>query len=1250
MIKTIKNAVNKNAWLFLAAAWVYTLSFIFTNYFSYSSSPQKVANILSEYIHGQEKSFKNLVNDSASVNAIISDGPSLIKEQLISDAQGIFAYQVNDLGNSVELFWNTNKMSPAADDLLNPDGNYLVNYENGVFELVKKSFTKNDVKYFFVTLIPVRWQYFMNNEYLSSHFAVTEAITDNYEISLANEGAPVINSNRDTLFSIKETSRSYSDTPVGFSVFLRIVALLCLLTFFSRVASAVVNEKKFRSGFMLLVASFLILRLIVFLLPFPFNYRDNSPLFDPKIYYGGAINCSLGDLFINSLLGLWILLFFRRSANSYIVNLFKKRRILYSFAGYAALIIIPLISFYVTDVISGLVLRSKISFNAADFFSLTGFSITGFIIICILLYMWIYLTGFFVQLINATQISFFWQIILMMIASLLLISLHIFLADSIVLLVIVVLLVFVVSFIKRRDNPSAGSLVSSAYFIFWSILVTALASLLITYQYNIKEKESRLQKAKEMQEQADSTGTYLVRMAVNNFSDEFLKNNFYRFNNPEANIIIKDSLIANNLGAYLNKYTTRIYVFDSSNTGLYNVDSTSYDVINSVIVNKCKAATMPGLYFYRNRPGNYNYIYSKKVMNDGEYRGSVFVLIQPRVYENTALVPELFKQDNDILSAGSGYMFGTYDNRKLVSSIGWFNFSDSVSVNQIPKTGYYFRDSLSYNQLWYNAGNNKLFIIAKKNDGFSNFITLFSYLFVLFIVLAFTVRQGRRVLDNKNTKFSFRNIFRVNIRSQIQATIIGVSILSFLIIGIATISFFIFRFGKNTTTQLINNSQIISSEIEQALASEIIPADIADIANTDSENSFQKKITGIATMHNVDINFYATSGDLLATSQPYLYTRGVISSHMDPKAYYELRYNKGTRFVNTEKIGNFSFQSIYTPVKDDRDETVAYLNIPSLSAENELHDEISGFLVTLIILNALSFIFAGAIAVALTGRITSSLELIGGKMKQIKIGSSNEEIQWSRNDEIGMLVTEYNKMVKQLERSAETLAKSEREGAWREMARQVAHEIKNPLTPMKLSLQYLQRSMEENTPNAVELSKKLASTLVEQIDQLSKIAGDFSQFANIQNTTPERFDINELISSLVNLYKTDEHLSIVYAPTNSHTEVFLDKAQVNRLFTNLIKNAIEASDESKIAEIKIGSFVGRYHITVSVSDNGSGIPQSLQSKIFNPNFTTKSSGTGLGLAICNAIIENAAGEIWFTTAVGKGSTFYVKLPLVPTGS
>ncbi|MEP6465536.1 MAG: HAMP domain-containing sensor histidine kinase [Parafilimonas sp.] len=1245
MIKIIKHALNKNAWLFLAAAWVYTLSFIFTNYFSYSSSAQKVANIISEYIQTQEKSFQNILHDTATLNAIINDEPSLQKQQLLTDAQGIFAYQVNDIGNPVEIFWNTNKMSVAPEDLLKPDGGYLVNYQNGSFDLLKSSITKQGIEYFFITLIPVRWQYFMQNEYLQTHFAVSETISNDFEVAPPNEGAAVINAAGNTLFSITETNPSYNDAPVGFSVFLRVIALLCLFIFINNVASAVVKEKNFKSGFALLVASFLMLRIIIFLFRFPFNYQI-TPLFNAAVYHGGYINKSLGDLLLNAITVLWVILFFRKKIKPATLSSVKSLDGVYNVLIYLSVLILPLISFYITDVISGLVTRSTISFDAADFFSLSIFSLAGFIIICMLLYIWLYVTGFFVQLLEKIKLPFFWQNILVVTCSFLLISLHIFFADAKLLLIVTGFIVLLIFFMRYRDNPSFSSLVNSSYFIAWALILTALASALVVYQNNIKEQQSRLNIAKGMQQQTDSSGTFLVRLALNNFSDNFLQHNFYRFKNTGDSRFIKDSLIKKNLTAYLTKYITKIYVFDKNNQPLNNDDSTSYDVINSVLENRSKPTGVPGLYFYRNKPDAYNYIYARKVVKDSVYLGALFVLVQPRLYESSALVPELFKQTSDIASlTENGYVFGMYDNRKLVSAFTGFNFSDSVNTNQIPTTGYYFKDSVGYNELWYNAGSGKLLVIVKRNNWFFNFITLFSYLFVLFIFLAFAVHTSRNQLNNPDRKFSFKNLFRFNIRTQIQTTIVGVSIASFLIIGVATISFFILRFKNGTTNQLINTSQVISNEIQQALKFEIVTGDILNINDATANNDFEKKIVDIATIHNADVNLYAKNGSLLVSSQPYIYTQDILSNRMDPEAFRQLHYNKSTRFIQTEQIGNFSFQSIYTPVKDEKDETIAYLNVPLLSAQNELKEEISDFLVTLIILNALIFIFAGAIAVTLTGRITTSLELIGGKMKEIKIGSTNEEIAWKGHDEIGMLVDEYNKMVKQLGQSAEALARSEREGAWREMAKQVAHEIKNPLTPMKLSIQYLQKSMEENTPNAVELSKKLASTLIEQIDQLSKIAGDFSQFANIENIHPERFDLTELIQNLVNLYQTDERLSINYINANNNVEIFSDKAQINRLFTNLIKNAIEASDENQIARIQIKQLAQDKNVIISVTDCGNGINESLRSKIFDPNFTTKTSGTGLGLAICKAIVEKAGGKVWFATTPGEGTTFYVNLLL-----
>ena len=252
-------------------------------------------------------------------------------------------------------------------------------------------------------------------------------------------------------------------------------------------------------------------------------------------------------------------------------------------------------------------------------------------------------------------------------------------------------------------------------------------------------------------------------------------------------------------------------------------------------------------------------------------------------------------------------------------------------------------------------------------------------------------------------------------------------------------------------------------------------------------------------------------------------------------------------------------------------------------------------------------------------------------MKEINLEKTNEEIIWTRKDEIGELVNEYNKMVKKLDVSAQLLAKSEREGAWREMARQVAHEIKNPLTPMKLNLQYLQMAIDNNSPGVKKISLYVSNILLEQIEHLSKIASDFAQFANLGNSKNQLFDINHTLISVASLYSANEKVEI---DTNLYPGEILieaDKTQINRLFTNLLQNAVQSVPETRKAIIEIESQLSGDHVIVSIKDNGNGISPEMYSKIFIPNFTTKTSGTGLGLAMCKGIVEKLNGKIWFET-------------------
>jgi nitrogen fixation/metabolism regulation signal transduction histidine kinase len=267
------------------------------------------------------------------------------------------------------------------------------------------------------------------------------------------------------------------------------------------------------------------------------------------------------------------------------------------------------------------------------------------------------------------------------------------------------------------------------------------------------------------------------------------------------------------------------------------------------------------------------------------------------------------------------------------------------------------------------------------------------------------------------------------------------------------------------------------------------------------------------------------------------------------------------------------------------------------------------------------------------------------KMGRIGLGRSNEKIEWKREDEIGSLIAEYNRMVDELERSADLLARSERESAWREMAKQVAHEIKNPLTPMKLSVQYLKKAWDEDMPDFNERLNRISKTLIEQIDSLSAIATEFSDFAKMPSSKRVKVDLKDSIKSAIDLFKDIENvLFSTHFLEEQDYIVLADKKQMMRVFTNLIKNSVQAIGKDSEGRIQIRISVAGDLFRIEVADNGAGMSEEIASKIFSPSFTTKSSGMGLGLTMVKSIINDAGGEISFQSEEGTGASFIILIP------
>jgi nitrogen fixation/metabolism regulation signal transduction histidine kinase len=267
-------------------------------------------------------------------------------------------------------------------------------------------------------------------------------------------------------------------------------------------------------------------------------------------------------------------------------------------------------------------------------------------------------------------------------------------------------------------------------------------------------------------------------------------------------------------------------------------------------------------------------------------------------------------------------------------------------------------------------------------------------------------------------------------------------------------------------------------------------------------------------------------------------------------------------------------------------------------------------------------------------------------LASVELGKKTEPLSYKGNDEIGDLVRQYNRMLEELDESATKLANSEREYAWREMAKQIAHEIKNPLTPMKLNVQQLLRSWNDKSPDFDRKIEIFTNNQIEYIDNLSTIATAFSSFAKMPGNNPAEVDLKEQIRTSLELFiNTDNVRFDVEWPDESRIIVFADKEHLNGIFSNLIKNAIQSVPQDTEGLIRIKMEVKGNRVFVIISDNGTGIPEDIRKKMFTPNFTTKSSGMGLGLSIVKRYVENAGGNIWFESESGKGTTFYVELPV-----
>jgi len=465
---------------------------------------------------------------------------------------------------------------------------------------------------------------------------------------------------------------------------------------------------------------------------------------------------------------------------------------------------------------------------------------------------------------------------------------------------------------------------------------------------------------------------------------------------------------------------------------------------------------------------------------------------------------------------------------------------------------------------------------------------------------------------------------------------VGIIVLSFLLMGCLLVYFLIRLNNLKNMDSFTERTLSVISEMQEKYGDQ-------DRFDRFDKSGLEEELTRLSNLFYTDLNVYSPDGKIFISSKPQVFDEGLISGRMNSKALSELTAGTQTLYFQEEKIGSYNYNSAYFSLYNDKSELLAYINLPFFSHQEDLKREVSDFLVAFMNLYVLFILLSVFISYIISRYLSAPLSLLVNRIGTVQLGKRNAKIDWNKQDEIGRLVNEYNLMIDELEKSAEKLARSERESAWREMARQVAHEIKNPLTPMKLSVQHLQKAWDEKSGDFSERIRRFSKVMSEQIDSLAHIASEFSDFAQMPAAVREDLDLIDLISSVVSMYSGIRNINLELQSGLPSAIISGDKKQLTRVFTNLLNNAVQAIGDKEQGRILISVSKGEKCVLIHITDNGKGISDEVAGKIFLPNFTTRSGGMGLGLAIVQEIIRSMKGKVTFSSA-DSGTTFTLSLP------
>jgi len=693
-------------------------------------------------------------------------------------------------------------------------------------------------------------------------------------------------------------------------------------------------------------------------------------------------------------------------------------------------------------------------------------------------------------------------------------------------------------------------------------------------------------------------------------------------------------------------YRLGVFAFDKENQPILLGQTLGYEQV--VLGNWATAKPLtnaPNVRYCSDLDGTFRYIVSLSVnrMGDASQPATLYLFFDRAHPAPSRTFSKLFfNSPLKNLAQLPRYDFSISKNGRLTVDQGLANMS-TLGSKLANGASAEFKTSIRTDAVAKSADGQTVAAVGHKLGGWLKQVYLFSIIFTLAALCLLALALANAWLKFLPAEYGFRLSASGSLARRIHFWNLSLLAVSFLVVGYLTYQ----HFTRSARDAERSDFTYRASALLTNLKSQALNVAISD----DSlRQGLPQSLSTMTASLGMDAQFFDPSGNLVFSTQEELVRLGILPYKMNPAALSFLKTSPQSERVETEQSAGLAYFIQYRSLQNDQGKVLGYLAVPYHEARGNAEAEISDFIGMLASLYVFLLLIAFGITFLLARSITRPVSLLSVKVQELRLEDKNEPLAYEGDseDEISQLIGQYNRMVSKLESSKIQLVKLEREGAWREMARQVAHDIKNPLTTMKLSMQQLER-LSGSPEQAAAYLRKAITRLIEQIDSLAQIASEFSMFANLDIKSKNDVVINEVVESVHDLFSEQKQVNLSLSLPEERFHILGDKNHLIRVFNNLVINAIQAIPSDRQGHIKVSlSRQGNLSV-IQISDNGGGIPPEIRDRVFEPNFTTKTSGSGLGLAICKKIIEAHDGDIRFVTRDNEGTDFFVEIPVVAVG-